>query len=206
MDESGEIRATAFKEQADKFYDMIQPDKVYLITKCQLKPANKQYSTLNNDYEMTFTNETQVEEVINDVNSVPEIKYNFIQISHIADMEPNSFVDTLGVCRDASDIQRFVARTSGRELIKREITLVDNSNSSISLTLWGDEALNFDSISQPVVLLKGARISEFGGGKSLGIVGSTVMKINPDLPLVHKLRGWFDNGGAEHITASISSR
>ncbi|XP_037898101.1 replication protein A 70 kDa DNA-binding subunit-like [Glossina fuscipes] len=40
MDESGEIRATAFREQCDKFYDIIQVDQVYL------KPANKQFATL----------------------------------------------------------------------------------------------------------------------------------------------------------------
>ena len=54
MDESGEIRATAFKEQCDMFYDMIQVGKVFLISNCQVKAANKQYSKLRNDYELTF--------------------------------------------------------------------------------------------------------------------------------------------------------
>ncbi|KAJ9597481.1 hypothetical protein L9F63_011666 [Diploptera punctata] len=34
MDETGEIRATAFKDQCDKFYDMIEVNKIYLISRC----------------------------------------------------------------------------------------------------------------------------------------------------------------------------
>lgn len=59
----GEIRATAFNEAADKFYHVLEVDKVYYITKCQLKPANKQFTSLKNDYEMYIREETEVEEV-----------------------------------------------------------------------------------------------------------------------------------------------
>merc|ERR1719318_2310557 len=54
MDESGEIRVTAFKEQCDAFYDKAIVGKVYYISNCSVKAANKQYSKLNNEYELTF--------------------------------------------------------------------------------------------------------------------------------------------------------
>ena len=60
VDESGEIRATAFKEQCDKYYNMIEIGKVFYFTHGLLKAANRQYSTLNNDYEMTFKDTTEV--------------------------------------------------------------------------------------------------------------------------------------------------
>lgn len=66
-------------------------DKVYYISRCTLKPANKQYSTLNNDYEMTFTNDTMVEEC-SDSLSVPSIQYNFIPINEISDKSPDSII------------------------------------------------------------------------------------------------------------------
>lgn len=91
MDESGEIRATAFREMVDKYYDMIQVDKIYYISRGQLKVANKQYSTLKNDYEMTFSSDTIVQECHDDVK-MPEIQYNFVQIQSISTMEPNSVV------------------------------------------------------------------------------------------------------------------
>lgn len=135
MDESGEIRATAFKEQCDKFYDMIQADSVYYISRCQLKVANKQFTTIKNDYEMTFTNDTVVQEC-KDTASMPEVTYNFVQISQISALEPNSVVDVIGVCKDATDIQQFTAKSTGRELKKREVNLVDPSGSSVSFVVW----------------------------------------------------------------------
>lgn len=206
MDESGEIRVTAFKEQCDKFYDMITVDKIYFITKCQLKPANKQYSTLNNEYEMTMTNDTLIQECKDEDSSVPEIHYNFVPISSIANMEANAMVDVIGVCKEVSEVVQFTAKSSGRELKKREVTIVDTSNAAVQLTLWGDDAVSFPSSTNPVVVLKGARVSEFGGGKTVGMVGGSVMKLNPLINEAHKLRGWFDNGGSDNVVNSVSAR
>lgn len=37
----------------------------------------------------------------------------------------------MGLCRDTGDVFQFTARASGRELKKREITLIDASNASV---------------------------------------------------------------------------
>ena len=59
-------------------------------------------------------------------------------------------------------------------------------NFQISLTLWGKQAEDFDGSSNPVVAVKGARISEFNGGKSLSLLSSSVFQVDPDLPEAHK--------------------
>ncbi|XP_039971109.1 replication protein A 70 kDa DNA-binding subunit [Bactrocera neohumeralis] len=206
MDESGEIRATAFREQAEKYYDIIEVDRVYYISKCQLKPANKQFTTLKNDYEMTLTGETQIQECEEDDNDIPEIKYDLVPISQLANLEARTSVDTIGICKDVGELQTFTSRTTNKEFKKRELTLVDSSNAAVNLTLWGEDAVNFDGYVQPVILVKGARVTEFNGGKSISMGSGSVMKINPDIPEGHKLRGWFDNGGGEHISNMISTR
>ncbi|XP_001358758.3 replication protein A 70 kDa DNA-binding subunit [Drosophila pseudoobscura] len=207
MDESGEIRATAFKEQCDKYFDMIQVDSVYFFSKCQLKPANKQFSQLNNAYEMTFTGETAVQLCEDaDDGAIPDIKYNLVPISEVSGMENKAAVDTIGICKEVGELQAFTSRTTNKEFKKRDLTLVDMSNSAISLTLWGDDAVNFDGHVQPVILVKGTRINEFNGGKSLSLGGGSIMKINPDIPEAHKLRGWFDNGGGDNVANMVSAR
>ncbi|XP_049873501.1 replication protein A 70 kDa DNA-binding subunit [Pectinophora gossypiella] len=205
-DESGEIRATAFRDAVDKFYDMIQVDKVYYISRCQLKTANKQFTNLKNDYEMTFTNETVVAECTEDSSSVPTIKYDFVPISDIANKTPDVILDVIGVCKSAADVQELTARTTGKLLKKREATLVDQSGGAIVLTLWGNEAETFDASTNPVVSAKGARLTEFNGSKSLSCAASTMLRLNPDLPEAHKLRGWYDNGGADMEIVNISAR
>lgn len=206
MDESGEIRATAFKEQCDKFYDLIEVDELYFISKCQLKPANKQFTTLKNDYEMTFTNETVVQLCTDNSENIPTIKYDLVPISKIADMEPKAAVDVIGICKTVGELQTFTSRTTNKEFKKRELTLVDTSNAAVIVTLWGDEAVNFDGYVQPVILVRGGRINEFNGGKTISLGNGSNLKINPDITEGHKLRGWFDNGGGDNISNLVSAR
>ena len=65
---------------------------MYYVSKAQLKTADKRYSSLANDYEMTFSSETQVIPCEEEVD-LPTIKYNFVPISKLADIAANS---TLG--------------------------------------------------------------------------------------------------------------
>lgn len=69
-----------------------QIDKVYYISKGQLKPANKQYSNIPNDYEMTLNNDSVIQECTEDAQDVPTVKYDFIPISQIAEKAPNTIV------------------------------------------------------------------------------------------------------------------
>ncbi|XP_075977979.1 replication protein A 70 [Anticarsia gemmatalis] len=205
-DESGEIRATAFKNECDKFYDMIQIDKVYYISRCQLKTANKQYTSLKNDYEMTFTANTVVAECMDDDSSMPTVKYDFMPINDIGGKSPDTLLDVVGVCKSAADLHELTAKNTGKLLKKREVTLVDNSGGAIVLTMWGDEAERFEGTTHPVIAVKGARLAEFNGSKSLSCLASTMIRMNPDLPEAHKLRGWYDNGGADMEIVNISAR
>ena len=75
---------------------------------------------------------------------------------------------------------------------KREIQLVDRSNCVVNLTLWETEAEDFDGSSCPVVAVKGARVSDFGGC-SLSTTMSGVMILNPDIPETKHLRSWYDS-------------
>ena len=51
------------------------------------------------------------------------------------------------------------------------------------------QAENFDGSGQPIVAIKGAKLSDFGGRSLSASFSSTVM-INPDIPEAFKLRGW----------------
>lgn len=114
--------------------------------------------------------------------------------------------DIIGICDQVGDIQTFTARTTNRELKKRELIMVDSSNASITVVLWGQDAEKFQDFGQPVLLVKGGRINEFNGGKTVSMVSSSVLKRNPDVVEGHRLRGWFNNGGATGIQKNLSAR
>lgn len=92
VDETGEIRVTAFRDTAEKFYDIIEVDKVYFLSRASIKVANKQFNTLKNDYEMTLNNESVIQECMDVVDSIPETKYEFLAIDKLAQIEPGTIV------------------------------------------------------------------------------------------------------------------
>lgn len=203
IDKSGEIKVSGFNEQVDKFYDLLQIDGVYHISRGQLKTANKQYSKLNNDYEMTLTNDTVIEPC-EETENLPHIVLNILPLSQLSEKNANDFVDIIGVVKSSSECSTITAKATGREIIKREINLVDDSSCSINCTLWGKQAEEFDGSENPIVLLKGAKLGDYNG-RTVSVGGSTVFQINPDIPEAHKLRGWFDQGGNEAEVKELSN-
>uniref|UniRef100_T1GRY7 Replication protein A subunit n=1 Tax=Megaselia scalaris TaxID=36166 RepID=T1GRY7_MEGSC len=154
-DQSGEIRATAFRDDVDKYYDLIKQDGVYLISKCTLKAANKQFNHLKNDYEMTFGSETVIQPCEDDNDdSIPTVQYNFTPINRIAEMEDKSMVDICGVVKEIGEIVHITSKTTNKEFKKRELIVVDQSEASIALQIWGDDAVNLMVTFNPLLLLK----------------------------------------------------
>lgn len=197
VDESGEIRATAFNNEAEKFYTLIEVNKVYYFRKATLKTADKRYSSLNNDYEMTFSSETEVsacDEDDSSLSSIPNVTFNFVPINQLENHAPNSTIDVIGVVKSADEIRSLTSK-QGRELKKRDIILVDESQVQIRLTLWANDAESFDATGSPVIAVKGCRLSDWGG-RSLSSLSSSQIIVNPDLSESHRLRGWYDSVGS----------
>lgn len=207
VDESGEIRATAFKNECDKFFDLIEINKVYFITRGTIKTANKKFSNLNNDYELTLTADSQIFPCHNfDDSQMPALKFNFTQLNKVKDVDIDGVVDVIGICQTTGDLTNLISKTTRKELKKRDITLVDQSMSSMTITLWDTQAEEFDGSLQPVIAIKGSRIREFMGSKTLSLFGSSVLQINPDIEEAHRLRGWYDSLPSNVEFNSISVR
>lgn len=104
---------------------------------------------------MTFTNDTIVQECLDADMSIPQTKYDFMSIERIGHIETGTFVgmnnedfliiiyvlnlknfvDVIGVCKSASELLIFTARTTGKDMKRREVTLVDQSNSAVGISL-----------------------------------------------------------------------
>ncbi|XP_044925957.1 replication protein A 70 kDa DNA-binding subunit isoform X2 [Mustela putorius furo] len=202
VDESGEIRATAFNEQVDKFFPLIDMNKVYYISKGILKIANKQFTAVKNDYEMTFNNETSVTPC-EDGHHLPTVQFDFTGIGDLENKPKDSLIDIIGICKSYEDATKITVKSNNREVSKRNIYLMDMSGKVVTATLWGEDADRFDGSRQPVMAIKGARVSDFGG-RSLSVLSSSTVIVNPDIPEAYKLRGWFDSEGQALDGISIS--
>jgi replication factor A1 len=205
VDETGEIRAVAFNEVADKMQGLLEMGQVYFVSRGRLKPANKKFSSVKNDYELTLGDETTIELCTEGAPDLPTLQYNFTSIAEIETTEPNTLIDVIGVCKSAAEVTSITSRSTSKQISKRDVQLMDRSGKVVSLTLWGSEAEAFDGSSCPVIALKGCKVSDFGG-RSLSTQFSSLMNIDPDIPEAHQLRGWFDSVGRNKEVTSISDQ
>ena len=109
------------------------------------------------------------------------------------------YVNHVSWFQSHSELTTLVSK-AGKELVKREIVLVDMSETEVSLTLWGNTATNFSAIGNPIVAAKGVRVSDYNG---VTLSGGNIL-INPDMDLAHELKGWWENEGCSAKTSSIT--
>ncbi|XP_023154281.2 replication protein A 70 kDa DNA-binding subunit-like isoform X1 [Amphiprion ocellaris] len=201
VDESGEIKITAFNNEVDKFFSLVEQGKVYYISKATLKVANKQYTTLKHEYEMTLHANSSIIPC-DDSQGVPTLNCDFVPIAELENRDKDAIIDLIGVCKSAEDVSRITTKSS-REVSKRALSLIDTTGKVVTVTLWGEEAEKFDSSGQPVVAIKGARLSDFGGRSLSALFSSTVM-VNPDIPEAFRLRAWYDQEGYAFDSQSLT--
>eukprot|EP00939_MAST-03C_sp_MAST-3C-sp1_P003866 g3866.t1 len=190
--DGGEIRGTFFKEAVDKFYDVLEADQVYTFSGGRIKMANRQYSSLNCDYEITFNQYSEIQQVANDVR-IKKMHFAFTKIGDLLRTEAGTMVDIVGVVVNDSGRLSLTTKT-GRECAKRDLELVDQSMHQVRVTLWNDRAEKGDYTGFPVLALKGVKVGDFGG-RSIGTYSSSLIVTNPDIQDAFRLRSWYDNGG-----------
>lgn len=74
------------------------------------------------------------------------------------------------------------------------ITMADETNHSINVTIWGQLAKDPRFKRGVILAVKGAKVSNFGG-KSLNISEQTFVEFNPNETKAEMIRKWFN---AEH--------
>ena len=129
------IQATGFKETATRLDEMLEQDQVYTFSGGQIKLANKRYTSIKNDYCITFGMETVIEKCANDAHIKTE-SFSFSKLDQIENMMGNVTIDVIGVILDLQDTTALTLK-SGEQRDKRALTIGDESNASIGVTLWG---------------------------------------------------------------------
>ncbi|XP_072987756.1 replication protein A 70 kDa DNA-binding subunit A-like [Typha latifolia] len=207
--DGGEIRLTCFNTVADQFYDQVEVGKVYLISKGSLKPAQKSFNHLNNEFEIFLESTSTIQPCPED-NSIPKQQFSFRPISEIEGIENNSMVDVIGIVTSISPASTIM-RKNGIETQKRTLQLKDMTGRSVEITLWGNfcntEGQQLQSMCDsgvfPVLAVKAGRVSDFSG-KSVGTISSSQLFIEPDFPEAHRLKEWYNREGKNVASLSIS--
>lgn len=202
LDESHDIRATFFREAVDKFYHTLQVGQVYRLSGGKLKVANAQYNNCKSAFEITFDQNAEIH-LDNDDKGISKINYNFLPIEQLEHTPAQKNVDVLGVVTQIAEPITLIAKKSGQEIVKCDVTLLDTSGTSIVVALWGDTARTAPqhcTIGQ-VVAVRRARVSDYNG-KSLS---GGDLDAHPDVPQKHTLLKWYQSHGQEQVKTLSAS-
>ncbi|KAJ6795411.1 replication protein A 70 kDa DNA-binding subunit B [Iris pallida] len=210
-DEDGtQIQATMFNEAAKKFYPKFELGKVYYISKGSLRVANKQFKTVQNDYELTLNENSIVEEADGEA-LIPATKYNFVKIDQLGSyVNGRELVDIIGVVQNVSPTLSIRRKINNDTIPKRDITIADDSKNTVVVSLWNEHATEIgqqllDMVdTAPVVAIKSLKVGDFQG-VSLSTLSKSTVVINPDLPEARNLRSWYDSEGKDTTLASVTS-
>uniref|UniRef100_A0A6G1SHJ3 Replication protein A subunit n=1 Tax=Aceria tosichella TaxID=561515 RepID=A0A6G1SHJ3_9ACAR len=202
-DKTGEVKITAFNADCERVFPYVEPTKVYILGRASVKSADKRYTTA--DFEITLNQDSLLEEVTDSAvaGDIPMAKFNFCSIGSLANIPPNQPVDLIGAITTVSDVTSIMSKTKNKELKKRNITIVDMSRHTISVTIWDQGAETFTGQVGDVFVTKGARIGSYGGKSASA---GDCMFVNLDIPEVRKIRNWYSNLIDQNFTNLTSSQ
>ncbi|KAF3316207.1 Replication factor A protein 1 [Orbilia oligospora] len=194
-DQSAEIKATGFGDQVDSLYHVFEEGSVYLISKCKVQIAKRQFSNIDNDYELVFDRDSEVQKVDDD-EGVPQQQYNFVTLQDLQNTEKDAQIDVIGILKEVGESDSIVSAKTQKAFTKRDLHLVDDTGYTVKLTVWGKSAEKFEIMPESVLAVKGVKVSDFGG-RSLSMQNSSTMQVDPDLEEAHRLKGWFSSEGRD---------
>ena len=202
-DKTGEIKVTAFNTDLERVFPYVEPNKVYVLGRASVKSADKRYTSA--DFEITLNNDSLLEEVTDSAaaNDIPLAKFNFCSIGSLAGIQPNQPVDLIGAITSVGDSSSVLMRTKNKEIKKRNVTIVDMSRHSISVTIWGEQADSFTGTVGDVFVTKSARIGTYGGRSASA---GDCLFVNPEIPEVRKIKTWYSNLLDQNFTSLTSSQ
>ncbi|OBZ80672.1 Replication factor A protein 1, partial [Choanephora cucurbitarum] len=203
LDQTGEIKATAFGDQVTRLYHVLEEGKVYYISKARVTMARKQFSNLNNEYELGLEPNTEIE-ACPEPGNIPMMNFDFVKIGDLVKREANSYVDVLGVVTEDAGLSEIISKATGKPTKKRDLTIADDSGKSVRLTLWDPKDDGFETSANPIIACKGARVSDFNG-RALSASSGCLIKVNPDIPEMQKLRRWYNEKGQNSQFDSFSN-
>ena len=197
-----ELRATFFGSAAMKFHPMLQVGTVYTFSKGSVKPANPRFNP-KAQYELMFDEHSEILAVRDDT-SIPTMKVSLVPISSIAQTEVGETVDVAGIALSVGDLVTVTVKSSGRDTLKKSITIADESGSSIELTIWGEKADRIGPEAKgSVILTKGCRVGDYNG-RTLSTSGSSLVEVDPAHARTNELKSWWNLSGRSTQFASLS--
>lgn len=147
LDASGEISCSLFNDLATKYWNIFEEGKIFYISKGKVKNAGK-WNPVASDFELSLNSQSEVMECTLGDPAIPNVSYKFVPLISLLEYSDNKLVgsflwvdffffdplDLMCVLYSVSDCATVTSKTK-KELLKRDLTLVDNSSGDPNVAL-----------------------------------------------------------------------
>jgi replication factor A1 len=198
-DETGQVRAVWFNAEVDRDFSRLHVGQSYEFSKFFVKMANRKFSTIDNDYEITVGPSATILEITD--SSVREalqgLTLSTEKGTNIADIlagPPSDAVNVLGIVLKIGESVSI--QTKASTIYKREIYIVDHTEKPISVVLWAQLASNFSAEPRSVIAISRLRSVDINPTRSLASTSATQIAMQPELDKLEQgqmLQTWFES-------------
>ncbi|CDJ42263.1 replication factor-A C terminal domain-containing protein, putative [Eimeria tenella] len=165
------------KNNSRFFHVDITDCAVYCFSRGRVNVANKRFSTLSNNYELSFSADSDIKPAEDDGSIHAKRSLCTMPLRSIfnSTRECPFPTDVLAVVVEVQPISSVIARSSGEELKRRVLKVRDKSQVEMEVSLWGEQV---DSITESAPLpqvygLTGLNIRDWRGARSASTTKSS---------------------------------
>ena len=200
-----QISMKFFNDAVDEHHHKLEQGKVYVFQKGSVRLADKRFTSIDAEYEISLYKNSMIEPW-EDNNEIGSQVHEFSYIRDVSLDKANSFVDLAAVVTEVQDTFSFTSK-AGNDLVKREITIADQSDHSIRYTLWNDVA-NLQYTVGEYLVIKRVKINNYNDQLSLSHDRQYTEiqrepKIN-SMERVQDLMHWHQSSGALESLKSLT--
>jgi len=200
----GEIKASFFNEAVDSFGEKMQVGKCYCLSRGTVRIANQQFNSCSHRYELVFDKGAQIEEAADDVE-IQAVKLSVTDLRTVQSKTLPCKVDLCGIITAAGSVITFTSKDS-KELVKRDITIADDTCTRMQVTLWGERAKQEDKTFEgnPVVCMKAVVVKEWNGGRTGSLSEGGALVFASTMPEAKRVQKWWVDGGSTQTFTALS--
>ncbi|KAL0912202.1 hypothetical protein M5K25_018162 [Dendrobium thyrsiflorum] len=208
MDKEGsKIFAIMFNETIDRFHNILEIGKTYVISNGQIKATNKDFYNVNENFEIILNNISEIQLAIAD--NIEPVRKNLSVIEDIKE-NPNSPSDIILLVLNVSEVRMIYRHTDKKKIFKRDLQVFDLRSEVCTFTLW--EALATvegkqleESKNEKTIILAKDVIGKNFNGFILSTIQSTTLEINPNLPSSKELLDLSNINVHQHTSSTFDT-
>ena len=188
--EDNEMQCTCFNKAADKFFNVIEEDKLYEIKGGYVKINDRKFTRNKSDYKIVLEENSVITKKMD--NGL--IKQKPMNITLIKDIQKLKLYTVIDLCAIVLDVgEKMMKNTRNGNQPLKKITIGDISQYKIELSLWRMHS-QWEVQKGDILLLHNVKVGEFKG-RNVSTFDDTSIKINPSnsYECVKKLEEFLKN-------------